>query len=115
MFTKRKFVDTRIGSTIATTPLAISIQSQASPACPSPDCPRQMVCPEQGSNRVLAVVTRVAKCLNAGRRFELVVQNTVGQEYSASGRVGGSGMLGRRFEVFIVSMAQSLEKERCAD
>ena len=109
------FVETDIGSTIATTPLAISIHSQASPASPSCDRPRQIVCPEQGSPRIRQVVTRVAKCLKLGRRLELVRQNTVGQENGTTTGVGGNGTVGLKCGVFIVSMTQSLEKVRCAD
>jgi hypothetical protein len=109
------FVVTDIGSTIATTPVAISTQSQASPASASLDGTRQIVCPEQGSERFRAFVTLVAKCLNVRRRFELVRQNTVGHKYSAKLGTGGSEASGLGCGVFIVSMTQSLEKERCAD
>jgi len=53
--------------------------------------------------------------LNIGRRLELVRQNTVGSAYCADGGGTTSATEGLIWGVFIVSMAQSLEKVRCAD
>lgn len=107
------FVSTHIGSTIATIPRPISTQSHAIPASPSPENPPQTVWPEHGSNRSRALVTRVAKCTNFGRRLEFACQNTGGHEYSAQ---GGGGAIAESVAGFgvLCSMPRSLEKLRCA-
>jgi hypothetical protein len=78
-------VTTRIGSTIANTPLPISTQSHAIHASPSPEGRHHSVFPEQQPAASCVLVTRVARCLNFGLRFEFARQNTVGQAYAGQG------------------------------
>lgn len=78
-------VMTRMGSTIATTPCATSIQSHARPASPSSDSRPHSVWPEQCPIGFEGPVTRVAKCRNFGLLSAFARQNTVGQQSSAQG------------------------------